>query len=723
MPVLSDRFKHAFKVALAMVVTYGIALSMDWDKPFWAALSVAFSSLATTGDSINRGLQRVIGTLAAGVATLALVALFPQDRWPFLIAMSAFIAFCNYRLSAGSRFYFIWFAAGFSVPIMAILGGAIGANSFSTVILRAQETILGVVVYSLVAVLLWPRRGGAEFESAARGVCDVHRQIFGRYLQMLAGKPDDGGAARLRAQLTGQLAGLGERLEGAVYDSDEIWEVRHAWRRCIRELFALSNTLERWRLGFDELRDLDLQRFMPGFADFHAEVEARFGAIESMLAGQPPPRQPDAFELRLDLDQLSTLSHFQRAAVVLCHEQLLRIERLTEELFETVSDIRGHSPAKAWHRFNAQSLPSALIDLDRIAATVRQSTALWLTLLMAIYVPGFPNVVGVVALTNAFAMIFSLMPHVQPSVLLLPAVAGTLFGGGLYLLVMPHMSGFGELGVMIFLATFLIGYVFHQPQAVVAKSMGLCMLVIMIGVDNQQNYNFLYFANWFETTILFVMALMVAWRFPISFRAEDRFLAMLGRFFRSAEYLISTAQRDTGGKTSWLSRQRSAFHLHEVMVLPQKLRAWGRALPPAALSNTGPEQVQSLLTSLQALSDRMQALLEAQLASQSEILAHELRIDMQDWRTGIRKALVRLSAAPGMADPTAFRSKVDARLAQLEARVEETLENNVEADVSSEERVNMYRLLGAYRGLSEALVDLAKRVSPVNWTRIQEARF
>ena len=84
--MLSDRFKHAFKVALAMVVTYGIALSMDWDKPFWAALSVAFSSLATTGDSINRGLQRVIGTLAAGVATLALVALFPQDRWPFMLA-------------------------------------------------------------------------------------------------------------------------------------------------------------------------------------------------------------------------------------------------------------------------------------------------------------------------------------------------------------------------------------------------------------------------------------------------------------------------------------------------------------------------------------------------------------------------------------------------------------------------------------------------------------
>lgn len=89
---------------------------------------------------------------------------------------------------------------------------------------------------------------------------------------------------------------------------------------------------------------------------------------------------------------------------------------------------------------------------------------------------------------------------------------------------MPHLSGFGQLGVMIFVATFLIGYVFHRPQAVLAKSMGLCMLVIVVGVENQQSYNFLYFANWFIAGILFVLALMVAWRFPISFRPEDRFI-------------------------------------------------------------------------------------------------------------------------------------------------------------------------------------------------------
>lgn len=100
----STRFKEAFKIALAMMITYAIALGMGWEKPFWAGLSVAFCSLATSGESINRGLHRIVGTFLAGVATVVLVALFPQDRWLFWLSMSALLAFLTYQVSGGSRF-------------------------------------------------------------------------------------------------------------------------------------------------------------------------------------------------------------------------------------------------------------------------------------------------------------------------------------------------------------------------------------------------------------------------------------------------------------------------------------------------------------------------------------------------------------------------------------------------------------------------------------------
>jgi uncharacterized membrane protein YccC len=38
--VLSDRVKTAIKTALATVLAYGVALSMDWENAYWAAFAV-----------------------------------------------------------------------------------------------------------------------------------------------------------------------------------------------------------------------------------------------------------------------------------------------------------------------------------------------------------------------------------------------------------------------------------------------------------------------------------------------------------------------------------------------------------------------------------------------------------------------------------------------------------------------------------------------------------
>jgi uncharacterized membrane protein YccC len=75
---LSIRFKESFKTALAMTIAYGIALGMDWDKPYWAGFAVAFISLATVGQSLNKAALRLLGTLVAIVVALTLIALFPR---------------------------------------------------------------------------------------------------------------------------------------------------------------------------------------------------------------------------------------------------------------------------------------------------------------------------------------------------------------------------------------------------------------------------------------------------------------------------------------------------------------------------------------------------------------------------------------------------------------------------------------------------------------------
>ena len=70
--MLSRKAKESIKVALAMVIAYGISLSQDWDNAYWAGLAVAMVSLASIGQSMNKAALRMFGTLVAVSAPSAL---------------------------------------------------------------------------------------------------------------------------------------------------------------------------------------------------------------------------------------------------------------------------------------------------------------------------------------------------------------------------------------------------------------------------------------------------------------------------------------------------------------------------------------------------------------------------------------------------------------------------------------------------------------------------
>ena len=96
---------------------------------------------------------------------------------------------------------------------------------------------------------------------------------------------------------------------------------------------------------------------------------------------------------------------------------------------------------------------------------------------------------------------------------------------------------------------------------------------------------------------------------------------------------------------------------------------------------------------------------------------------MRAWRVGLREAFGRLSADPGTLDQSAAGARLEARLARLEQTVEEALKKADETSVPAEVVNNMYRLLGAYRGVSEALVQVVQETAPIDWARLREARF
>ena len=724
--MFSMRFKESFKVALAMLITYGIALSMDWDKPFWAGLTVAFCSLATAGESIKRGMDRTLGTILAGVVTVCLVALFPQDRWLFLISMSAIIAFCTYQLSSGSRHFFIWFTCGFTIPILAFLGGGMSLSSFNIIILRVEETALGVIIYSLVALFVWPQRGGLDFENNMRQLLDAQYRLIQHYLKILNNsKPAAAGnIEQLRTEISQRLAGLEQRLDGAARDSDDIWLARHAWHRYLRSISELGATMASWRIeAMKELATLDLQQYIRGISSFCQKIDTRFKDIDLIFTNQIQPNSIDKNSLSLEHEQLLTLPAFQRIAVINLYDRLLQLDQLSRKLMVDASAIRGLKLTATTETVQAERLRMPVIDRDRLDFTIRQTSALWLALLMAIYVPAFPNIVATVALANAFSMILATAPFVQPALFFMPTLLGSVFAGILYMFVMPHLSDFWQIGTLIFAATFFISYVFHQPKMALMKSMGLCMLVLILGVQNRQNFNFLYFSTWLITGIIFVLTMMLAWRFPISFRIEDRFLVMLNRYFYSAQFLISHLTNTDTRRTSWLHRRRLQFHLHEVAVLPQRLHSWGRALSPAARGKTRQEDIQALINSMQLLSDQIQALMKTKLTRESENVANKVLAEIKQWSADVKNVFQTYAHNPESYNDTQFETHLQKLILNIEDQLIKTLSELDSREVSDEELENIYRLIGLCRYLSSAVISLGKQITPIDWQCLKEARF
>ena len=67
--------------------------------------------------------------------------------------------------------------------------------------------------------------------------------------------------------------------------------------------------------------------------------------------------------------------------------------------------------------------------------------------------------------------------------------------------------------------------------------------------------------------------------------------------------------------------------------------------------------------------------------------------------------------------------RLTARLSQLERRIEETINKAPEGELSRDDRERLYRLLGAYRGLSEAAIEYAGTAEEIDWSRWRESRF
>ncbi len=717
---LSLRARESIKTGLALAVTMAIALYMDFLQPQWAGFAVVMISLDSEGQSLNKAALRMAGTAAAFVASLTFMALFPQARWGMLLALTVYLGFCTYMMAGDKRPY-AWYVAAFVCVTIMVHAGADSLNMFRFAVARLEETALGIGVYSLVSVFLWPTNSRAALETAARGLLDTQLRLLRAYRGLLAGEGSVADSRSLRLREVEALAGVGKALAAAEMDTYAVWELRFAWRRFVLGTRELAESLGRWRTTLPEIRALAPARLLPGLDAWLSELERRLERTERALAGDAADTGLEALDLAARPDALRALSHFDRAAIELFLSQLRTLDRVSRALLECVGDLRGAGRV-ALRRPETARASGLRLDPERVRAAVTVVATLWVGYGVWIWVDP-PGHASFWYNSTLWAMVAVLSRQTVPS--LVPAfLAAIVVGGVAYVLVMPHLTGYAELGLLLFTVTAASFYLLWEPRHRGARASFLALFLILTSIENAQSYRFASYANTSASSLLTLALAAAVGYFPSSPRPEKVFLRLLARFFRQAGFLMSELAPETERSRGPLARLRRAAYRTDLLALPDKLVALVDRIDYRLLPGTTRAQARLLVTNLLDLTLRIEELGEARRRVRSDPRLEEVVGELREWRLLAQQQFRLWTENPAAAlDPGAdLSARLHARLARMEDQLDRVRAGAGEGGpVVDYEK--LYRYLGGFRGLSEAAIGYAAAAGSVDWEPWREARF
>ncbi|GGA81293.1 hypothetical protein GCM10011369_24050 [Neiella marina] len=161
--------KQAIKVALSLALTIFLALSFGWEKPYWGGLAVVVMATAESySHALSKGRQRLLGTVLGVILAFVWISLFAQQRELFFLSFVTTGAIAAYA-SAQSRFSYVYKMTFLVASIVSLSGGLTEQHSFYLAILRGQETLLGVICFSVVHSVLWPSMNQDSSTASASG--------------------------------------------------------------------------------------------------------------------------------------------------------------------------------------------------------------------------------------------------------------------------------------------------------------------------------------------------------------------------------------------------------------------------------------------------------------------------------------------------------------------------------------------------------------------------
>lgn len=220
------------KVLLACMLAMWVSLRFELEQPRTALLTVAIVMQTRTSMVLAKSYYRLIGTLVGIATSVLLVALFAQERVPFLIYLALWISFCT----AGSIVFrhhqsYAFVLAGYTICIVGLPATLNPGQTFDIAMTRLSEIMVGLASASLVSALVFPQGISELLRNAVR----KRFRDFSRLLASLDRKKLAGPAAQAET-----LRMVGDVFELEIFHASSSMESSHS--RAYREQLNLLNS-------------------------------------------------------------------------------------------------------------------------------------------------------------------------------------------------------------------------------------------------------------------------------------------------------------------------------------------------------------------------------------------------------------------------------------------------------------------------------------------------
>jgi uncharacterized membrane protein YccC len=726
----SVRIQEAIKTALALIIAYAISMEMGWSKLAWAGLAIGMTAIPG-GMSFNKAILRMLGTVCAVSVCFFLLGNFIQSRWLFIAVLSGFVGVCTYNFMQDVKYSYFWLVSAFTSVIISFFGANMGvvdpASYFNLGMLRAQETGLGIMVYALISLLLWPINSYKRLQGAQQQLIRQAERCFGQHWAMLTGAKIDDDMRDNVSALQAATNQFNDVLRAAVIDSARVTEQKQHWQMFAEQTGHLQDLFARWYQYALDVRELSLSELFRQ-PELEQQFVQRLGMVNRLLDGEVLPPAGEALSFSLDNEAVAKLTLFQQTTLhsmsTLLEEVSATVERLLRlsvvlspaeqpSQDETEAELARTAPAKpVKQRF-------FLPDIEALTAGMQAALRIWLSFLVLIY---FPELVGgspmLIVMATSIGMSASLMPQISLVKIGMIVLSMVLVATTIYVGILPALTDYWQLALLLFVLVFAICYQFYRPADSAIRLIAMAMLVSVISVTNPQSYNFVSILLIIVAICMALLLIFFVLNIPFSNRPERVFVRMMRRYFRRSYQLLSLPhERPDGWGGYWWHWQQS-YCLYELRTLPIKMMPWSRCLPPD-LTQGNPARFGSVLLILQGFTRDLELLSSARhdwyFGQRSPFNRH-----LRQWRQALLERVGHLARVSLVEVDNA--DVFEQTLKQIEQRADRDMASHA-TSYSESQRQQFYTLTSALRGVTQLLAYYSTQMQGVDTARWREARF